>query len=90
MARSDELHVSAAQPSAGLTYTVSDGGQTQVINLREQREVHAWTHALGCSEERLRIAIAAVGPELQEVCNHLGAMLPAQPLALACGNGTAH
>lgn len=90
MARSDELHAGAATPATGLTYTASGGSQSQVINLREQREVHAWTHALGCTEERLRMAIAAVGPELQEVCDHLGALPPAQPLALVAGNGTAH
>lgn len=90
MARPDELHAGGVSSAAGFTFTVSDGSQAQVINLLAQHEVHAWTHALGCTEERLRMAIAAVGPELQEVCDHLGALLPAQPLSLAAGNGTAH
>lgn len=90
MTRSDDMHAAQAMPAAGFTYTVAAGSQAQVINLREPEEVHAWLALLGCSEEHLRRAIAAVGPELQEVCNHLGTLLPAQPLDLAAGNGTAH
>ena len=46
--------------------------------------------SLGCSEQRLRLAVAAVGPELDEVCNHLGTVPLARPLDTLAGNGTAH
>jgi len=90
MAGTPDMHAARMKTVAGFTYTVAADSQAQVINLCEPQEVHAWVELLGCSEERLRRAIAAVGPELQEVCNHLGTLLPAQPLDLAAGNGTAH
>jgi hypothetical protein len=90
MAQAHDMHPAQAMPAASFTYTTAVGSPSQVINLREPQEVHAWLQLLGCSEEHLRRAIAAVGPELQEVCNHLGTLLPAQPLDLATGNRTAH
>lgn len=90
MAQAHDMHPAQARPAAGFTYTTAPGSRAQVINLREPQEVLAWLALLGCSEEHLRRAIAAVGPELQEVCNHLGTLLPAQALALATGNSTAH
>ena len=88
MATVHDMHT--VPPGAGYTYTVASSSPAQVINLGEPQEVHAWLQVLGCSEEHLRRAIAAVGPELQEVCNHLGTLLPARPLNLARGNGTTH
>lgn len=85
-----EMQRGAAAPAAGFTYTVHGPDSGQVIDLRQPQQVSAWTHALGCSEERLRLAIAAVGPELEEVCNHLGTVLPARPLQLVRGNSTSH
>jgi hypothetical protein len=64
--------MSAASPSSFSTALVQ-----QVIDLRQPQELSVWMALLGCSEERLRLAIAAVGPDLDEVCNHLGAWLPA-------------
>lgn len=90
MAGTPDRRAAQLRPAAGYTYTVAADSQAQVINLREPQEVHAWVELLGCTEERLRRAIAAVGPELQEVCNHLGTLLPARPLDLAAGNRTAH
>ncbi len=52
------------------------GPLAPVIDLRKPQEVSAWTHRLGCTEECLRRAMAAVGPELAEVCSHLGTRLP--------------
>ena len=44
----------------------------QTINLAHTVEVLGWSQALGCSEAELRLAVAEVGPELAEVCSHLG------------------
>lgn len=90
MAQPQETDAAPAMAAAGWTYTVAADSPAQVIDLRAPHEVSAWTQMLGCTEEHLRRAVAAVGPELQEVCNHLGTLLPARPLDLASGNGTAH
>ena len=90
MARTDEFRAATALPASGSTYTLAQDTPARVINLHEPKEVSAWTHVLGCSEEVLRRAIAAVGPEVDEVCNHLGALLPAQALHRVAGNRTAH
>lgn len=90
MARPEEIRAVPAMPASGSTCTVAAGSQAQVINLHEPQELSAWTRVLGCSEEGLRRAIAAVGPEVEEVCNHLGALLPAQALNMVAGNRTAH
>ena len=42
------------------------------IDLAHTLEVLGWSQALGCSEAELRLAVAEVGPELEEVCSHLG------------------
>ena len=42
------------------------------INLAHTLEVLGWSQTLGCSEAELRLAIAEVGPDLAEVCIHLG------------------
>ncbi len=94
MARTDEHRTqelrSSAGPQQGATFTLHGQSGSRIINLREPQEVSAWTRFLGCSEERLRLAVAAVGPELEEVCNHLGQLVPAQPLNVLAGNRTAH
>lgn len=72
------------------TFTAPVGSVSQVINLREPGEVRAWAQALGCSEAKLRLAVAAVGPELDEVCSHLGTLVPAQLLNSLADQGTAH
>ena len=92
MARPDEDPGSPAQATAWASQAGSftTPARACTINLREPHEVSAWTRFLGCSEERLRLAVAAVGPELEEVCNHLGQLVPAQPLNVLAGNRTAH
>ena len=90
MARTDPMHTQPFPPGAGLTYTASADSASWVINLHEPQELSDWMRWLGCNEEGLRRAIAAVGPEVEAVCNHLGALLPAQALDMASGNGTAH
>ncbi len=67
-----------APQDTGSTLTLRGSAPAQLINLREFQEVSAWTSLLGCTEERLRLAVAAVGPEVEEVCNHLGAVAPIQ------------
>jgi hypothetical protein len=90
--RSFHLRASEGVPTeAGPnTCTAEAFSSSQVINLRQPDEVSAWTHRLGCTEERLRLAVAAVGPELDEVCSHLGTQAPARPLNTLAGNGRAH
>ena len=41
------------------------------INLGEDYEVRYWTEALGCSEEKLRNAVKAVGSGADAVRQHL-------------------
>jgi hypothetical protein len=48
------------------------GPQGQRISLSEDQEVHGWCQTLGVTEEQLRVAIAAVGDEADEVRCHLG------------------
>lgn len=49
------------------------GGQDRTrINSSEGYEVQYWTRQLGCTEQQLRTAIAAVGPEVQNVRVFLG------------------
>lgn len=84
------LHDAAPAEAAGpQSYTAGPGSDSQVIDVREPREVGVWTERLGCSEESLRLAVAAVGPEIDEICNYLGTA-PARPLNVLTGNGTAH
>jgi len=56
--------------------TGASGPVAPVIDLREPHEVSAWARRLGCTEECLRRAVAAVGPEVDEVCSHLGTPMP--------------
>lgn len=42
------------------------------VGLAEEHEVHGWCQALGVSEEELRVAVAAVGDDADEVRSHLG------------------
>jgi hypothetical protein len=42
------------------------------VGLAEDREVHGWCEALGVTEEELRVAVAAVGDDADEVRSHLG------------------
>lgn len=75
--------MSAASPSSHLAGYAGPAAPVQtVIDLHAPQELSAWMAFLGCSEERLRLAIAAVGPEVAEVCNHLGSLLP--PWLHAC------
>ena len=42
------------------------------VGLAEDLEVHGWCQALGVTEEELRVAVAAVGDDADEVRTHLG------------------
>lgn len=42
-------------------------GDCRRVSLTEPYEVEYWTHALGASEEDLRLAIAQVGPAVADV-----------------------
>ena len=55
----------------------SDDPLRQSLNLANTLEVLGWSQALGCSEAALRRAVAEVGPELEDVCSHLGLPSPA-------------
>ncbi len=90
MAGTPPISSGAHAPVASFTYTAQPPDPGQVIDLRQPHQVSAWSQALGCSEEHLRRAIAAVGPELQEVCNHLGTLPPARPLPLVSGSHRSH
>ena len=57
----------------------SDDPLRQSLNLANTLEVLGWSQALGCSEAALRLAVAEVGPELEDVCSHLGLPSPAGP-----------
>ncbi|MCE4558174.1 DUF3606 domain-containing protein [Roseateles cellulosilyticus] len=46
--------------------------QSQRIQLAEDRELLGWCDSLGVTEEQLRIAVAAVGDEVDDVCGYLG------------------
>lgn len=41
------------------------------ISVEQDHEVRYWTQALDCTEEQLREAVAAVGPSVDEVRQHL-------------------
>jgi hypothetical protein len=41
------------------------------INLNEPHEVEYWTEALGCTEQQLRDAVAAVGVSAEAVRDYL-------------------
>ena len=45
---------------------------SQRIQLTEDHDVRNWCDSLGVTEEQLRIAVAAVGDEVDEVRGHLG------------------
>lgn len=48
------------------------GGQDRErISLEEAYEVRDWTQSLGCTEEELRAAVAAVGHSAEAVRAHL-------------------
>ncbi|RZL32692.1 MAG: DUF3606 domain-containing protein [Rubrivivax sp.] len=54
-------------------HTPTHGAQhAQRIGLHEDQEVHGWCETLGVTEEQLRVAIAAVGDEADEVRSHFG------------------
>lgn len=42
------------------------------INVNQAHEVAYWTKELGVSAEKLREAVAAVGPMVKDVKKHLG------------------
>jgi len=42
------------------------------ISITEEHDVRSWCDSLGVTEEQLRIAVAAVGDEADEVRGHLG------------------
>lgn len=76
-------------PSASAVSTIalsrtrsSEGPVRHTLNLANMPEVLGWSQALGCSEAALRLAVAEVGPELDDVCSHLG-------LASSAGRGPA-
>lgn len=47
------------------------------INIKESSEIDYWVQTLGVSEEQLRIAVAAVGVQVEDLRNHLGMLRPA-------------
>lgn len=47
----------------------------QSIDIHESRELAFWTAELGCTEEQLRMAVAAVGQHTDDLCNHFGATI---------------
>ncbi|MES2977456.1 MAG: DUF3606 domain-containing protein [Pseudomonadota bacterium] len=53
----------------------TDSQPIQQININENQELQHWVGKLGCTEEQLRMAVALVGPEAGEVCNHFGTQL---------------
>jgi hypothetical protein len=51
--------------------------QTQpadIINIQESDELARWLAALGVSEEQLRLAVAAVGVQVDDVRNYFGVL----------------
>ena len=42
------------------------------ITITEEHDVRNWCDSLGVTEEQLRIAVAAVGDEAEDVRGHLG------------------
>lgn len=48
------------------------GNDRAYISLEQDYEVRDWTRALGCTEEELRKAVAAVGNSAAEVRIYLG------------------
>jgi hypothetical protein len=48
------------------------GLDRKLIALNEEHEVRSWTESLGCTEEELRKAVAAVGSSAEAVREHLG------------------
>ncbi|MFG6415425.1 DUF3606 domain-containing protein [Roseateles sp. DC23W] len=50
----------------------SSTSQASRIGLAEEHEVHGWCQALGVTEAELRVAVAAVGDDADEVRGHLG------------------
>lgn len=44
----------------------------ETINIQQSDELARWVHALGVSEEQLRMAVAAVGVQVEDVRNHFG------------------
>ncbi len=47
-------------------------GERSRIMLTEDHDVRGWCDSLGVTEEQLRIAVAAVGDDADEVRGHLG------------------
>jgi hypothetical protein len=45
------------------------------INVNEEASLNYWVSALECSELELRVAVAEVGPAVQDVSNELGRVL---------------
>ncbi len=48
--------------------------QADVINIKENEELARWVQTLGVSEEQLRMAVAAVGVQVDDVRNHFGVL----------------
>ena len=53
---------------------IADGvaQSAETINIQESDELARWVRALGVSEEQLRMAVAAVGAQVEDVRNHFG------------------
>lgn len=45
---------------------------TRRIQINEDHDVRGWCDSLGVTEEQLRMAVAAVGDDADEVRGHLG------------------
>ncbi len=44
------------------------------INIKESEDLAYWVHTLGVSEAQLRIAVATVGVQVDDVRNHFGVL----------------
>jgi hypothetical protein len=55
--------------SDNTTGLASSQGMTAHINLHE---LELWVSRLGCTEAQLRVAVAAVGQQVEDVCSYLG------------------
>ena len=61
-----------------------DGQARKRINAAEGYELNYWTRQLGCTEQQLRAAIAAVGPQVDAVRTYLSEQRGRRGGNLAC------
>lgn len=58
------------QPLASPASPAMDGFDS--INIKKSEDLAYWVRALGVSEAQLRVAVAAVGTQVDDVRNHFG------------------